>query len=250
MSAANLHHFISFLRFIPLKIGGFNLSAIIFLCAIYMGDVISFLFFFHLIPYEWSTLKWSMFVCLPKWMNFPPFPIAFHSLISITFCLVAIQTCFTFGCWYTQRQCSLLLTEKSNGFFLRVKFSNENQIKIFPQYIYISSVESRHRSAPISMCFCLCDVYLWRKAQNYCKWNSLHHSWKLNKSDINVPSGDHTMEKLVFIRLQSTSVSLPGFLSLSLTFCSPFYSSVVFNLKSIVLLRVWAIFNLILNIKC
>lgn len=114
------------------------------------------------------------YVCLPFKMNkFPTVssPFIFSSalhFVSLPFKRVSRLAVDT------QHQCALLLTEKSNGFFsscvffcYAVKFSNENQIKIFSQYIY--SFRWRAATAFISVCFCWCYVYLWRKAQNYCK---------------------------------------------------------------------------------
>lgn len=185
--------------------------------------------FFHLIPYEWSTLKWSMFVCLSKWINFPPF----HRL-SFSHQHYILSRCHSnvFHVWLLIHNTNVRCFSQRNptDFFLHafffcyaIKFSNENQIKIFSQYIY--SFRWRAATAFISVCFCWCYVYLWRKAQNYCKWNSLHHSWKLNKSDINVSCGDHTMEKLVFICWLHISYPFAIYCCLSLSLSgSPFFA--------------------------
>lgn len=58
MTAANLHHLVSFsvTQFISLKIGRFNLCLqLYFFKAIYMG-------IFYLIRFEWNTIKWSLFL--------------------------------------------------------------------------------------------------------------------------------------------------------------------------------------------
>lgn len=142
-----------------------------------------------------NEIRWNEICCVFAFqIKFFQRFIAF-SLISITFYSISIQHfCIIFFCaMIANMPRGFRVGERRMLFSLRSLYRSLLHLSFVPYldafllFSFIIIIRGSWNKNIFTIFF-IASLYLWfglcyllRKAQNYCKWNSLHHSWKLNK---------------------------------------------------------------------